>query len=342
MGLRAESAQPVGRCREHRVGRHRRLQALRHLRGAVVGARVVAQPAVEQLFGEQKRRGDFDREGVRQRTVGTRGTLPGREPGVGEHRDAGASERVGHFADLPERANEFGALGGAAAGDRLPGFLRQRDAFASARQRAGVELTVARPLEVGRHRTAKRERIEDRRERRRHFARPREGEQHVAQQTIRDRRALVERAPQLQVQARQQALGVDVELGSTDTDRLEQAREHVPERRVRRADRGVADPRDRRPELAERVAGVPATQQLQQREFELRAHRLARLQVELDNAIAGDLQTGLGREEEVRRMNPIGAPRLEQIAVVGEQVQRLRPCASQNVVEVLADRREGA
>ncbi|KAA0212220.1 MAG: hypothetical protein EDM78_11885 [Proteobacteria bacterium] len=77
--------------------------------------------------------------------------------------------------------------------------------------------------------------------------------------------------------------------------------------------------------------------------LELRTCRRQCRRVEHASLGVGNHQLcGDRHDEEVGRMHPFGAARLEQVTIVGEQVQRLLRLAEQHLVEILDDRAESA
>ncbi len=221
----ADVAQPL----RHLVVRRRARRGLHEARGHFGGTRVVVvlslQPALEDLFGEQQRRGGLERQRLGQR-LRVEGEQPGRfAERVGQRANAGKRQRSRGGTQRGDRLCEGREVGSASARELFPRELRARYGFLRIDDRTRVDAPEARRLEILGNRARQTERAphlrDERRERRMRLVDAREREQRVLEQPLGNRRTVGERAAQLQVQPREQALAVDVQGKGAVAQRLE-------------------------------------------------------------------------------------------------------------------------
>ena len=211
-------------------------QARRHFAGARVQIDPTPEPALERLLGEQQRRRAFQDQRFRHRRRRCGEDATGLGERLGERVNARAGQTGHRGPQCRNRLCKYGDIGRASLDQLLPRRLGARDRRARRRHRARIEATESGHLEVGRHRCVEPEgaaHLGDQRRARpvRHIG-AREREQRVLHQPFGDRGAIGDRAPQLQVHARQQALSIDVELDHAIAQGLEVGQRHFPESRV--------------------------------------------------------------------------------------------------------------
>ena len=321
-------------------------QARSHFASARVEIDPTPEPALERLLGEQQRRRAFlDQRFRRRRRPGEDATGLGER--VGESVNASAGQTGHRGPQCRNRLCENGNIGRFSLDQLLPRRLGARHRRARRRHRARIEATESRHLEVGRHRCIETEGAthlgNQRRARAARRIGARESEQRVLHQPFGDRSAIGDRAPQLQVHARQQALSVDVELDHAIAQGLEVGQRHFPEGRVPGPHLRGFDRVDRCVQRGDRCCIVRVAQHLQQAALELRARGAQFGRVELVHRRVGDHQPRRHRNhEQVGRMHALGAARFQQLAIVGKQVQRLVRFTEQQFVEILDHRSEAA
>ena len=224
-------------------------QARRHFAGARVQIDPTPEAALERLFGEQQRRRAFQEQRFRHRRRRRSEYATGRGERFGESVNASAGQTGHRGRQFRNRLFEDGDIGRSSLDQLLPRRLGARERRARRRQRARIEAAESGHLEVGRHRCLETEGAaylgNQRRVRLTRGIGARKSEQRVLHQPLRHRGAIGDRAPQLQVHARQQALSVDVELDHAIAQGFEVGQRHLPESRVPGPDLRGSDRVDR-------------------------------------------------------------------------------------------------
>ncbi len=344
LGGLAEAAQPVGHLRvSGSVALDRGQQPLGHCLAMAIVIRARARAMLQRLLGEEDRRGDLEREGVAQRgrhRVQLAARLSERPSQRSQTLGGQLLRRVAERVDRLGEAREFA---GTATAHLVEGNARPRQAIARRAQHTFVEAPVAWFVEVARNRILQRKRFLHRLRHRRRIGQRGQREQHVLDQALGDRSTVLNRLAQLQIEAREQSLDLDVDRDASRGQRLEVRLRHPPERAVGAREPGAAHQVDRLAHPPGAAGGAGLAHQVQQAALETRTCLPQRLRVDF-----GVVRVRLGKtnrevgEKEVRRMDPLRPPGLEQRAIVRIQVKRLGRRVAKQFLAVLDHRVERA
>ena len=343
----AQVAQPLRQFALERVAGQRLPQPSGHFARALVEFVLHPEATLEPLLGEEQRRRAFQRQRLGHRLRPRHQHPAGLDEGFDQGLQALARQCPDCRMQGRDRLRESVQVGPAARGHLLPGRLGAGQRLAGRTDRAYVDASEARHLEIDRHRALDLEGAQhlgqQRRRGRLREIDAGEREQRVLHQPLGHRRAVGDRAAQLQVHPGEQALAVDVEHDRAIVQRLEPGEGHLPEGRMPGTDLRAGNHVDRLVQRRDAGRVVRLAQHLEQAALELRTCRRQCRRVEHASLGVGNHQLcGDRHHEEVGRMHPLGAARLEQVAIIWKQVQGLLWLAEQHLVEVFDDRAERA